>query len=215
MPKESYLIVLNKDEDTISFVDLCTEKVIKTIASDHNPHEVAITPDGKKTYVSCSLGNSLMVIDNETFEVIHRIHDVDFDFPHGLAIDRSGMLYLASTYSSVVYAIDTATDTIVKKTPTHEAHSHMVSLTPDEKHFYVPNIGSQSLCLFDAERFEIAETIAANSGIGYMAMQAREFLQLDIVVLAIVIYALLGKAADATARLLERTCLKWHHAFQA
>ena len=61
----------------------------------------------------------------------------------------------------------------------------------------------------------VAETIAANSGIGYMAMQAREFLQLDIVVLAIVIYALLGKAADATARLLERKCLKWHHAFQA
>ena len=164
MPKESYLIVLNKDEDTISIVDLSTEKVIKTIASDHNPHEVAITPDGKKTYVSCSLGNSLMVIDNETFEVIHRIHDVDFDFPHGLAIDRSEMLYLASTYSSVVYAIDTATDTIVKKMPTHEAHSHMVSLTPDEKNFYVPNIGSQSLCLFDAARFEIVETITVGGG---------------------------------------------------
>ena len=61
----------------------------------------------------------------------------------------------------------------------------------------------------------VAETIAASSGIGYMAMQAREFLLVDVVVLSIVIYALLGKLADSTARLLERTCLSWHPAFQA
>jgi sulfonate transport system permease protein len=60
----------------------------------------------------------------------------------------------------------------------------------------------------------VAETIAASSGIGYMAMQAREFLLLDVVVLSIVIYALLGKAADSIARILERVCLAWHPAFQ-
>jgi sulfonate transport system permease protein len=60
----------------------------------------------------------------------------------------------------------------------------------------------------------VAETIAASSGIGYMAMQAREFLLVDVVVLSIVIYALLGKLADTTARLLERMCLGWHPAFR-
>ena len=60
----------------------------------------------------------------------------------------------------------------------------------------------------------VAETIAASAGIGYMAMQAREFLLVDVVVLSILIYALLGKLADSTARLLERLCLSWHPAFQ-
>ena len=60
----------------------------------------------------------------------------------------------------------------------------------------------------------VAETIAANSGIGYMAMNAREFMQLDVVVLSILLYALLGKLADSIARLLERTTLQWHPAFQ-
>lgn len=60
----------------------------------------------------------------------------------------------------------------------------------------------------------VAETISAQAGLGYMAMQAREFLQIDIVVLSIVIYALLGKIADSVARLLERMCLQWHPAFQ-
>jgi sulfonate transport system permease protein len=60
----------------------------------------------------------------------------------------------------------------------------------------------------------VAETISASSGIGYMAMQAREFLLVDVVVLSIVVYALLGKLADTIARLLERWCLAWHPAFQ-
>ncbi|MBX9875028.1 MAG: ABC transporter permease subunit, partial [Beijerinckiaceae bacterium] len=60
----------------------------------------------------------------------------------------------------------------------------------------------------------VAETIAASSGIGYMAMNAREFMLVDVVVLAIVIYAALGKLADSTVRLLERLCLSWHPAFQ-
>jgi len=61
----------------------------------------------------------------------------------------------------------------------------------------------------------VAETISASSGIGYMAMQAREFLLVDVVVLSILIYALLGKVADSTARLLERWFLSWHPAFQS
>lgn len=60
----------------------------------------------------------------------------------------------------------------------------------------------------------VAETISASSGIGYLAMNAREFLQTDIVVLAIVLYAVLGKLADLAARGLERTWLRWHPAYQ-
>jgi sulfonate transport system permease protein len=60
----------------------------------------------------------------------------------------------------------------------------------------------------------VAETISASSGIGYMTMNAREFLQTDVVVLGIVIYALLGKLADILTRALERRLLAWHPAYQ-
>jgi sulfonate transport system permease protein len=56
----------------------------------------------------------------------------------------------------------------------------------------------------------VAESISASSGIGYMAMNAREFMMIDVVVVSILIYALLGKLADSIARLLERTCLAWN-----
>jgi sulfonate transport system permease protein len=60
----------------------------------------------------------------------------------------------------------------------------------------------------------VAETISASSGIGYLAMNAREFLQTDVVVLAILLYAVLGKLADLAARGLERVWLRWHPAYQ-
>lgn len=59
----------------------------------------------------------------------------------------------------------------------------------------------------------VAETIAAQSGLGYMAMSAREFMQTDVVVLAILIYALLGKAADLLVRFFESLTLSWHPAY--
>lgn len=59
----------------------------------------------------------------------------------------------------------------------------------------------------------VAETISAQSGIGYMTMNAREFLRTDVVLVGILLYALLGKAADVLARALERRCLRWHPAY--
>lgn len=60
----------------------------------------------------------------------------------------------------------------------------------------------------------VAETISAQAGIGYMTMNAREFLQTDIVLVGILLYALLGKLADVIAVLLEKRLLRWHSAYQ-
>ncbi|MBW4421468.1 MAG: aliphatic sulfonate ABC transporter permease SsuC [Myxacorys californica WJT36-NPBG1] len=60
----------------------------------------------------------------------------------------------------------------------------------------------------------VAETIAADSGIGYLAMNAREFMQTDVVVFSILIYALLGKLADSMAKFFEARLLAWHPSYQ-
>ncbi|KAI3598166.1 Alkanesulfonate ABC transporter permease protein SsuC [Cupriavidus necator H850] len=61
----------------------------------------------------------------------------------------------------------------------------------------------------------VAETISAQSGIGYMTMNAREFLQTDVVLVGILLYALLGKLADWLSRGLERYWLRWHPGYAA
>jgi sulfonate transport system permease protein len=59
----------------------------------------------------------------------------------------------------------------------------------------------------------VAETIAGNSGIGFMTMNAREFMQTDVILLGILLYAALGKIIDSAARAVERTALSWHPSF--
>jgi len=59
----------------------------------------------------------------------------------------------------------------------------------------------------------VAETVSAQSGIGYMTMNAREFLQTDVVLVGVLLYALLGKLADLIARGLERRFLRWNPAY--
>ncbi|MFC5452375.1 aliphatic sulfonate ABC transporter permease SsuC [Paenibacillus aestuarii] len=61
----------------------------------------------------------------------------------------------------------------------------------------------------------VAETVAAKSGLGYMAMNAREFFQMDVIVLSILIYALLGKLSDSAAKLLEKWWLQWNPTYSA
>lgn len=60
----------------------------------------------------------------------------------------------------------------------------------------------------------VAETISAQAGIGYLTMNAREFLQTDVVLVGILLYAILGKLADVLARSLERWWLRWHPGYQ-
>lgn len=60
----------------------------------------------------------------------------------------------------------------------------------------------------------VAESLGATSGLGYIAQNAREFMQMDTLVLTIVLWAVLGKAADIFARRLERWLLPWQPKMQ-
>src|SRR5690625_375210 len=55
----------------------------------------------------------------------------------------------------------------------------------------------------------VAETISTDSGIGYMAMNAREFMQMDVIVLSILLYAIFGKISDIIAKYFEHKYIKW------
>jgi sulfonate transport system permease protein len=55
----------------------------------------------------------------------------------------------------------------------------------------------------------VGEQINADSGIGYMMMDARDFLRTDIILVGLLTYALLGLLGDQGVRLLERRVLAW------
>ena len=150
------LVVLNKDADSVSFLDPDSGETTATVETDFNPHEVAISPDGTKSYVTCSLGGALNVIDNDSHEVVERFEHELFDFPHGLAVRESaGELWLASTYSSQLFVFDAETTELLDVFPTYQDKSHMVTFSPDEGRAYVANIGSDNVTVIDCEERRI------------------------------------------------------------
>lgn len=55
----------------------------------------------------------------------------------------------------------------------------------------------------------VAEQINADKGIGFLIMNARDFLRIDIIIFGLIVYALLGIGTDAMVRALERRALRY------
>ena len=145
-----YVIVLNKDDDTVSFIDEPSQQVVKVVTVEKNPHEVAATANGRKAFVSNAGADSISVFDMTSLEVVDTIRHPEFRFPHEGKITRDGRLILASTYAHKLFIIDTDSHEVTNVIPAQRM-SHMVALAPDEKLAYVSNIGANSYSVFDIE----------------------------------------------------------------
>jgi sulfonate transport system permease protein len=55
----------------------------------------------------------------------------------------------------------------------------------------------------------IAEQINASAGLGFLVNNARDFMRTDIIVVCLMVYALLGLAADLLIRAIESRALAW------
>ncbi|MEU6141182.1 ABC transporter permease [Streptomyces sp. NPDC047081] len=58
-----------------------------------------------------------------------------------------------------------------------------------------------------------AEQVNADAGIGFLMVQARDFLRTDVIVVCLIVYAFLGLLADLIVRTLERLLLQWRPTF--
>jgi sulfonate transport system permease protein len=59
----------------------------------------------------------------------------------------------------------------------------------------------------------VTEAVNAEAGVGYLIQQGQQFLQTDVIVLGLVIYALLGLVMEALVRLIEWRTLRWRVEF--
>jgi sulfonate transport system permease protein len=59
----------------------------------------------------------------------------------------------------------------------------------------------------------VGEQINANAGLGFMITTAQEFLQNNIIMVCLIVYAILGLLADWAVRLMERRALAWRRDF--
>jgi sulfonate transport system permease protein len=61
----------------------------------------------------------------------------------------------------------------------------------------------------------VAEQINTNAGLGFMISQATQFLRTDVIIVALLVYCILGLLTDWLVRILERRVLSWRRSFVA
>jgi len=61
----------------------------------------------------------------------------------------------------------------------------------------------------------VGEQINATSGLGFMITQAQQFLNNSVIMVALIVYAILGLLLDGAVRLLQRRALAWRRDFGA
>jgi YVTN family beta-propeller protein len=147
------LVIGNKGEDTVSFVDLATGKERARVATARMPHEVAISPDGRRAAVVAYGGNSIDVFDVATARRLERIDLGANRRPHGLvwlADNRLIATCEGSDTLAVVLANAPGAPDRVYAIPTAQKGSHMLAVHRGDT-AYVANIAAGTVSVIDLD----------------------------------------------------------------
>ena len=145
------LLIGNKGEDTVSFVDLDTGQERARVATGRAPHEIAISPNGKQAAVVAYGGTTLDIFDVRKAALVKRIDIAPNAAPHGIVWLKSGVLVVAAEKSKSVAIVDPGRGS-VEAIPTDQAGSHMLVVSPDQHTAYVANILAGTVSVIDLQR---------------------------------------------------------------
>jgi YVTN family beta-propeller protein len=161
------LLVANKSDNTLSWLDVDTGEVLGTTTTGQGPHEVTITPDGKWAFVANyeGPGDSISLIDVEEMKEVKRISIDPFRAPHGIQATPDGKkVYATVERSRAVIELDVETEKITRSFATNQAVTHMLVLTPSADRVYTSSMGSGTSSIIVLEGDETVKHIATGAG---------------------------------------------------
>ncbi len=157
------LLVVNKSDDTLAFIDIETNGFRGLVPTGPGPHEVAATPNGKLGYVTNYMSGRpagtrswLTVVDLVEMRPVRDIelknpaNDEYLSAPHGIMITPDGSdLWVTVEGSGAVARISLPDEKVAAVYETGQRVSHQVVPLPDGSNAYVANIGSGSVSVVD------------------------------------------------------------------
>ncbi|MBI3119577.1 MAG: DUF1080 domain-containing protein [Candidatus Hydrogenedentes bacterium] len=169
---ELALLVVNKHEDTMSFLDPVTLHEFARVATGHDPHEIAVTPDRRFAYISnyAEPGNTVSLIDLVEKKHVTQIPTGEFARIHSAAMAPDGkFVYFTAGQSGHVVEISTETNEVKRGIPTQGKISHMVVVSPDGARLYTANIESQNVSVIERASGSLLAQVPCEAGCEGMA----------------------------------------------
>lgn len=165
------LLIADKTDHKLLYLDTETGRLTRAVRVGDNPHEVAVTVDGRLAWVANPGSDTVSIVEVATGIERKRLSSASFGFPHGLAVHPGGRtVYLTSEQKRLLIALDVETLEIAKTLPTGMDGSHMVVLSPKGDRAYVTDRGSARVTVVDTDRWTVVTDIEAGHGVEGVAL---------------------------------------------
>ena len=141
----SAVLVLEKEQNTLVIVDPASLTIVARVPVGHDPHEVAVSNDGRMAYISnYNGGNTIARVDLVAQKALTPIDLGALTSPHGLEF-VGGKLFFTAEGAKVVGRYDPSTEKIDWVIGTGQDRTHMVIATKDLKTVMTSNVSSGTI----------------------------------------------------------------------
>jgi len=147
------LLVLSKQDQTLSIVDSTNLRVVAKVPVGNDPHEVIASTDGKTAYVSnYGFGkfHTLAVVDLVNHKAEPSIDVWPLSGPHGLAF-AGGKVWFTSEVAKAIGRYDPASRKVDWVLGNGQNRIHMLYVSPDVKLIVATNVVSGTVSVIDQE----------------------------------------------------------------
>jgi DNA-binding beta-propeller fold protein YncE len=145
------LLIGNKGENTVSFVDLSSGRERARVATGDMPHEIAVSPNGRRAAVVAYGGTTIDIFDVRSARRLKRIDIAPNAGPHGIAWLKDGRLVATAERSQSIVLVDPRRGS-VRSVMIGQAGSHMLAISPNQRFAYVSNIMAGTVSIVDLRR---------------------------------------------------------------
>jgi YVTN family beta-propeller protein len=173
-PTGANLVLIDKLGHHVRFFDPATFKEISNLELPVAPHDLAISPDHKTVYIPIygdgiygrnpNPGHEIAIVDLVSRQVAGMIDVSPYQAPHGIQIDKAGMLYVTCDLSRKLLVIDPKTRSIKAAIDT-EGTGHWVAVLPDASKAYIANKNDRLfISVIDLKKQKMVGQIPAPKG---------------------------------------------------
>lgn len=147
------LLVANKQDHTLSVIEVETGRLLATLPTGTGPHEVAVSSDGRRAVVANygdqTPGSSLTIVDLVERRVERTIDLGEHRRPHGVVVLPGDSLAAVTVEASQAVLVVRLDGGVKHTIPTNARGSHMVAVTADGRRGYTANVPDGTITELD------------------------------------------------------------------
>ena len=150
------LLVLEKEDKWLAIVNPETLKIVTRLSAGEDPHEVVVTEDGERAYISNYGGfrvpqRTLSVVDLVAHKTMSPVDLGPLRAPHGLDV-VNGKVYFTAEGSKAIGSYDPKSQRIEWVLGTGQGRTHMLKVKPDLSAIFTANMTSDSISIFEPDK---------------------------------------------------------------